>query len=59
MKLQVQVKNVFGNELIYPVCKDAKFLCGVAGTKTFTDALIRMCKHHGYAFEFVAATRKI
>ena len=34
--LIVKKKNVYGNELIYPVCQDAIIFSCIAGTKTYT-----------------------
>jgi hypothetical protein len=53
MKVEVTVKNHYGNELVYPVCNVAQYLCELAGTKTFTEANIRICKKLGYEFEIV------
>lgn len=55
-KLQVAVKTVYGNELIYPVCDMARSLCELANTKTFTESAIRTCKKMGFMFELVILT---
>lgn len=52
-KLQVTVKSHYGNDLVYPVCEQAHYLCDLAGTKTFTEANIRICKKMGFEFEIV------
>lgn len=54
--LQVTVKNVYGNELIYPVCEHAKLLCSLVNAKTFTDHSIHLVKQMGYTFEMVLAS---
>lgn len=54
MILQVQVKNVYGNKTIYPVCEKAKQYCDLLGTKTFTETHIRKMKEMGYEFTPVA-----
>ncbi len=53
MKVQVQIKNVYGNELIYPICEKAKLLCKLAGAKTFTNEAYHTAKQLGYEFELV------
>ena len=53
MKVQVTVKNHYGNDLVYPVCETAINLCELTGTKTFTEANLRICKKLGYEFEVV------
>lgn len=53
MKVQVTIKNNYGQEHVYPVCETAIHLCELAGTKTFTEANLRICKKLGYEFEMV------
>lgn len=38
--VQLQVKSVYGNELIYPVNDNAKVFAALTGTKTFTKVHI-------------------
>jgi tRNA1(Val) A37 N6-methylase TrmN6 len=33
----VKTKNVYGKELVYPVCKDAVLFASLAKTKTLSD----------------------
>ena len=49
--LIVKKKNVWGNELIYPVCQDAILFSCIAGTKTFCKITIANIKKLGYKFE--------
>jgi len=51
MKLLVTIKNVYGNELVYPACDKSELLCALANTKTFTEYNIAICKQLGYTFE--------
>lgn len=51
--LKVTVKNVYGNDLIYPACEQSKLLCQLANAKTFTDHAYMLCKQLGYTFELV------
>ena len=44
-------KNVYGNELIYPVCQDSIIFSYIAGTKTFCSITIANIKKLGYKFE--------
>lgn len=48
MQLTVRKKNVYGNELIYPICETAKLLATLAGRKTLTGSDIRIIKALGY-----------
>ena len=56
MNLAVQIKNVYGNETIYPMCEKGKLLCSLAGTKTFTRSMIETCKKLGYEFHVMPAS---
>jgi len=49
--LIVKKKNVWGTELIYPVCQDAILFSCIAGTKTFCSKTIANIKKLGYKFE--------
>ena len=49
--LIVKKKNVYGNELVYPVCQDGIIFCYIAGTKTFCSITIGNIKKLGYKFE--------
>lgn len=48
MEITVMRKNVYGNDLIYPVCDKAECLTMLAGTKTFTPYQIQIIKALGY-----------
>ena len=51
MNITVEVKNVYGNETIYPVCETSKLLAKLAGTKTITHEAIQTIKALGYKIE--------
>jgi len=53
------VKNVFGNELVYPACYQGKTLAKFKGTKTFTDTDLKILKDLGYKFKWVALTKEV
>jgi|TARA_R110002020_G_scaffold445843_1_gene657794 hypothetical protein len=43
MDITVQVRNVYGEDKVYPICSNAKLFAEIAGTKTLTrDALQRI-----------------
>lgn len=48
MEIIVEIKNVYGNELIYPVCETAKKLTQLTGAKTLTSRSITLIKSLGY-----------
>ena len=50
-KLTVAIKNVYGEEKIYPLCEAAKTFAKIAGTRTLTLRAIEAIKKLGYAVE--------
>jgi len=44
----VQLKNVYGNDLIYPVCGNAKKFSALVGKKTFSRTEIAWIKDLGF-----------
>lgn len=48
MNITVEIKNVFGNELIYPVCEKGALLAKLNGCKTLTRDAIEIIKKLGY-----------
>lgn len=51
MTIRVNVRNVYGNETIYPACEKAKVFCLMLNQKTLTRANIRHIKELGYFVE--------
>ena len=51
MKLIVEIKNVYGNETIYPSCETSKILVELTGKKTLTPQTIATIKKLGYTIE--------
>jgi hypothetical protein len=57
MNITVSVRNVYGNETIYPACKTSLFFCHLAGTKTITGDMMRLIQAQGY--EIVVETPRV
>lgn len=51
MKILVQIKNVYGNELFYPACEDAKRFALLTNSKTLTRSSLQIIKNLGYTIE--------
>lgn len=51
--LQVRCDNVYGKELIRPVCTDSELFCRLLKQKSFTQGDINQIKALGYTFELV------
>lgn len=47
-QITVSVRQVYGNETIYPVCQSARFFAALAGTKTLTSDALRLIVAQGY-----------
>jgi len=48
MNITVSIKNVYGNEMIYPVCDRSKLFVDLIGKKTFSKRDIELIKKLGY-----------
>lgn len=53
-EITVQIKSVYGNEAIYPICPQAKLFAEIAGTKTLTRTTINLVKDLGFKVNVVA-----
>lgn len=56
MKIIVQIKNVYGNELIYPICDNAKLFTSLTGKQTLSLGDINKIKSLGYVVEVKTKT---
>jgi len=57
MKLEVYIKNVYGNEMIYPHCAQSQAFLKALGLKTFTPSAITAVKALG--FELIVVPLKV
>lgn len=48
MDIEVTVKNVYGENKVYPACDTSRKLADLIGTKTFTDRAIQQLRDLGY-----------
>lgn len=48
MNITVRITKVYGKDMIYPVCEQAKLFARLAGTKTFTVANMQTIIALGY-----------
>lgn len=55
----VQIKSVYGNEVIYPVCEHSKLFAELAGTKTLTKQAVNVIKNLGYTVTVEAPTYEL
>lgn len=55
MIIQVEIKNVYGAEKIYPACTTSKLFADIAGTKTLTRGVLQTVKSLGYSIQIKQA----
>jgi hypothetical protein len=53
--IQVQVKSVYGNTLIYPANEAAELIAKIAGTKTISPQALNYAKQLGLVVQEVPA----
>ena len=53
MNIQVIIKNVYGNQLIYPKCDISKAFSNIAKTKTLSIENLKTISQMGYQVEVV------
>ena len=58
-KLKVKVKNVYGTDLVYPVCEKSKLFANLTNNQTLTETARRLIKLLGYSFEIVTEEKNI
>jgi len=56
MKIQVIIKNVYGNQLIYPKCDTSKAFSDIAKTKTLSIENLKTISQMGYQVKVVNET---
>lgn len=59
MKIQVQIKQVYGKDTIYPICDNAKKFAALLGTKTITFKALQGIKSLGYSIEVINNTTSL
>ena len=47
-QILVEVKNIYGHDVVYPACKTARLFADIAGTITLTPFAIGRIKSLGY-----------
>lgn len=53
MKIQIEMKEVYGETKVYPVCEKAKLFARIAGTKTLTRPVLEDIERLGYQLELM------
>ena len=48
MNITVEIKSVYGEIKVYPVCEKAKAFALIAGTKTLTAGTLKLVRELGY-----------
>ena len=56
MKIEIIIKNVYGNQLIYPNCDTSKAFSNIAKTKTLSIENLKTISSMGYHVQLVDET---
>lgn len=56
MTIQVTIKNVYGEQKVYPACDKSKAFAMIAGHRTLTDFTISQIKALGFTIKVVPVT---
>ena len=56
MEIKVKLKNVYGQDLVYPVCSKAKVFAQIAGTTTLTPETLSKITLLGYGVNVLVET---
>ena len=51
--IHVRVMDVYGRQVVYPVCDKAKVFAAIADTKTLTETNLRRIKKLGYEIHVI------
>lgn len=51
MKIEIEIRDVYGIRTIYPHCQTAKLLAKLAGIRTITRHALETIKQLGYSIE--------
>ena len=52
-KIQIEMKEVYGETKVYPVCERAKIFAQISNTKTLTNETLKNIERLGYQLELV------
>jgi len=56
MSIIVRIKNVYGQDLVYPVCEKARHFATLTGKKTLTGYALRTIENLGFEIYTVSTT---
>jgi len=57
--ITVEVRSVYGNETVYPVCDKAVLFCQIAGTRTLTRDMVTHIRALGYEVRLAPQITKV
>ena len=52
--IKITIKSVYGNDMAYPACADAKTFADMLGAKTLTHAALRSIEKLGYTITVIS-----
>lgn len=57
--LKVKIRNVYGQDLVYPACESSKLFALLTNSRTLSDGARRTIKQLGYTFEVLPEVKHI
>ena len=57
--LKVKIRNVYGQDLVYPACESSKLFAFLTNSRTLSDGARRTIKQLGYTFEVLPEVKHI
>lgn len=57
--LKLEVRTVYGRELIYPVCPESQLLLALTGRKTFSTRHVRSLMNAGYTIKWTLPDHQV
>jgi hypothetical protein len=57
--LKVKIRNVYGQDLVYPACESSKLFAFLTKSQTLSDGARRTIKQLGYVFEVLPEVKNI
>lgn len=58
MIIDIEIRNVYGNETIYPANDTAKLFASIAGTKTLKRETLKLAEKLGFTVVILPTLRK-
>ena len=55
-EIKVRIRNVYGNDVVYPACERSQIFADIAGSKTLTVHTLKKIRKLGITFQLETET---